>query len=88
MNLFCNLVDASIVVSNNNSTKENNGICNINAGILHLATNTSDAFTASTIIIGSTLSNVYIPGNLIFNNTDQRATNIPDYIRQIVRSRI
>ena len=27
-------------------------------------------------------------GNLIFDNVDMRATNLPDYIRQIVRSRI
>ena len=52
--LTSNLVDASIVVSNNNSTKENGGICNINAGILNLGTN-SEKISASTIVIGSTL---------------------------------
>ena len=83
-----NLVDASIVVSNNNSTKENGGICNINAGILNLGTNTSDAFSASTIVIGSELSTIYLRGNLIFDNSDLTATNLPDFIRQIVRSRI
>ena len=85
--LFSNSVDASIVVQSNNSIKENSGICSIHAGILNLATN-SDGFLASTIIIGSTLSTIYLRGNLIFDNSDLTATNLPDFIRQIVRSRI
>ena len=83
-----NSSDASIVVQNNNSSKENGGICSINAGILNLASNTPDVFSASTINIGSTLSTTYIRGRVIFDNADLSATNLPDYIRQIVRSRI
>ena len=51
--LFSNSVDASIVV------QSNNGICSINAGILNLGTN-SDGFSASTIVIGSKLSTIYL----------------------------
>ena len=40
-----NSSDASIVVQNNNSNKENGGICSINCGILNLATNTPDVFS-------------------------------------------
>ena len=86
--LSSNFSDASIVVSNNNSNKENSGICSINAGILNLGTSTSDAFSASTIVIGSSLSTIFLRGNVIFDNPDLTATNLPDYIRQIVRSRI
>ena len=86
--VLTNIVDASIVVKNNNSVKENYGIMNLNAGVINIATNTPDALSSSSIILGSSLSNIYIPGNLIFNNTDMKATNLPDYIRQIVRSRI
>ena len=85
--LFLNSIDASIVVQSNNSIKENSGILSINAGILNLGTN-SDGFSASTISIGSTLSTIYLRGNLIFDNSDLTVTNLPDYIRQIVRSRI
>ena len=86
--VLTNIVDASIVVKNNNSVKENYGIMNLNAGVINIATNTPDALSSSSIILGSSLSNIYIPGNLIFNNTDMKATNLPDYIRQIVRNRI
>ena len=85
--LLLNSTDASIVVQSNNSIKENSGICSINAGILNLATN-SDGFSASTIIMGSTLSTIYLRGNLIFDNSDLTKTNLPDFIRQIVRSRV
>ena len=82
-----NVVDASIVVQSNNSRKENSGICSINAGTLNLATNI-DGFSASTIIIGSALSTIYLRGNLIFDNPDMSVTNLPDFIRQVIRNRI
>ena len=77
-----------LIVQNNNSSKENGRICSINCGILNLATNTPDVFSASTINIGSTLSTTYIRGRVIFDNADLTATNLPDFIRQIVRSRV
>ena len=86
--LLTNVVDASIVVKNNNSIKENYGTMNLNAGVINIGTNSPDPLSSSSIIIGSSLSNIFIPGNLIFNNTDMKATNLPDYIRQIVRNRI
>ena len=85
--LLSNAVDASIVVQSNNSRKENSGICSINAGILNLGTNI-DGFSASTIIIGSSLSTIYLRGNLIFDNPDMSITNLPDFIRQVIRNRI
>ena len=85
--LLSNVVDASIVVQSNNSRKENSGICSINAGTLNLATNI-DGFSASTIIIGSALSTIYLRGNLIFDNPDMSVTNLPDFIRQVIRNRI
>ena len=54
---------------------------------LNLATNI-DGFPASTIIIGSALSTIYLRGNLIYDNADMSVTNLPDFIKQVTRNRI
>ena len=86
-NVYTNVADATIVVFGSKSNKENSGVMYINSGNINIGTNT-DVLSACNINIGSTLSTITIKGSLIFENSDLTATNLPDFIRQIVRSRI
>ena len=86
-NLYTNVSDATIVVFGSKSNKENSGVMYIISGNINIGTNT-DVLSACNINIGSTLSTIPIKGSLIFENNDLTATNLPDFIRQIVRSRI
>ena len=86
-NLYTNVSDATIVVFGSKSNQENSGVIYINSGTINIGTNT-DVLSACNINIGSTLSTITIKGSLIFENSDLTATNLPDFIRQIIRSRI
>ena len=86
-NLYTNVADATIVVFGSKSNKENSGVMYVNSGNINIGTN-RDVQSACNIKIGSTLSTITIKGSLIFENSDLTATNLPDFIRQIVRSRI
>ena len=86
-NLYTNVSDATIVVFGSKSNKENSGVMYINSGNINIGTNI-DVLSVCNINIGSTLSTITIKGSLIFENSDLTATNLPDVIRQIVRSRI
>ena len=86
-NLYTNVSDATIVVFGSKSNQENSGVIYINSGTINIGTNT-DVLSACNINIGSTLSTIIIKGSLIFENSDLTATNLPDFIRQIIRSRI
>ena len=86
-NLYTNVADATIVVFSSKSNKDNSGVMYINSRNINTGTNTDD-LSACNINIGSTLSSITIKGSLIFENSDLTATNLPDFIRHIVRSRI
>ena len=83
---YTNNFDATVSIAGNNSTLENSGIYQINAGTINIGIN-SQNFSASTINIGSSLSTINIRGKLIFDNVDGLATNLPDFIRQVLRVR-
>ena len=86
-NLYTNVSDATIVVFGSKSNQENSGVIYINSGTINIGTNT-DVLSACNINIGSTLSTIIIKCSLFFENSDLTATNLPDFIRQIIRSRI
>ena len=86
--MFTNSFDATVSVTHNNSNLNNSGVYQINAGIINIGINSQDIFTGTSINIGSTLSTIRIKGQLIFDNPDGLSTNLPDFIRQIIRLRI
>ena len=55
---------------------------------MNVGINSQDIFSGTVINIGSTLSIENIKEKLVFDNLDGLATNLPDYIRQIIKLRI